>query len=346
MPALSTIPACGHPSSVAVTASCSSSPCPLPAGPHSKSLSISVPSLPLPASLLPGRGSASLPSLPAELTDPSQLCLFHPHHYFGRTVDRLTAYAFSAQRPRRFHMASLRSARQLCRRCVRCGLDPRQFDGVVRPSATRPRVARSDSVDARGSRTPDARSTTPWLVDCARAPRTPRYSIAFLRGLARDQEDVNGTQQLRAGKRRRADAGEEREDSEGGGQQRKRSAVSWESADVARLSSSWSALPPLPAAVSHRGALPSPQFAQSPPLSPLGSLRAMTAMSTASGLPLSPVSLLSRALQRSCMVGRPGDARIPTPFIRLTDTAALRPKRKQLPPVPILEKEGDLGVSV
>ena len=108
----------------------------LPSSPRSKTLSVLVPSS---SSSLSSLLSTALPTLPTHLTDPSQLRLFHPHHYFGRTVDRLTAHLYSEPRPRRFHTASLHTARQMGVSCLHCGLNPQSTGTALGGAQTPPR---------------------------------------------------------------------------------------------------------------------------------------------------------------------------------------------------------------
>ena len=199
----------------------------------------------------------------------------------------------------------------------------------------------------RSVSTPESRSDGGggWL-DCVRAPRKPRYSLAFLQQLAAQDRIVSSERRTSVGsvKRGRAEDDAAAESRTGGDddsqRQKKRTTVSWEAEDVTRLSSTWSALPPLPMGpTAHRSQSAGPVMV-SPPLSPAGSLRAMNAGLTASGLPLSPVSQLSRALQRSCLIGRQGETRVPAPLIRLTaQRSPVRARRiLPLPPVPLLMK--------
>ena len=122
-------------------------PPPLPPSPRSKSLTILVPppsspphsrSTTLPAPSPPSSPPPLLP--PSPLTHPSQLRLFHPHHYFGRTIDLLTAPLYTEHHPRPYHLATLRAARRLGLRCVRCGVDPRVWDGVLGMASLTPPV--------------------------------------------------------------------------------------------------------------------------------------------------------------------------------------------------------------
>ena len=313
-----------------------------PRSPPSKSLhpalSVRIPNTLVAAAATPA-SHLSLPSLPLRLTEPAQLRLFWPHHWFGHDVDAAAAPVFNEWRQRRFFLAATRAAARRQRRCLHCNWDPATFPLAASPS-TPPLRSRGGpeggEEELRVSTPPVDGSPAVGFVECPHAPRKPRYSLHFLLQLDREeqaarQRETERRSGSRQGKRQRNCSDDERlavdSDQAGETDRRKRrpAASSWQAEDVA---SSWAALPP-----------PAPTLT-------LPSRRASFSSSAASVTaaartpPLSPVSCLSRSLSERLRVGRRrDDDRAPAAFMRLTDSPFFRPRRRLLPPVPVLTAE-------
>ena len=339
-----------------VSESCSPPACSSPPlSPRSQFAALTVHIPPSPTSSHSAASSLTrlaLPTLPTTLTDPSQLRLFWPHHYYGADVDRIAAPTFQEWKQRPFYLASLREASRRNRRCLRCKFNPQQYSALTSP-LTPPTLTPNSTISTRPSTPPvqGSAGVASGLVECVRAPRKPWYSAEFMKELSRREKECTlGKQTAEASKKRLREedscsAEEEGRQQEASGEQqmKKARAVSWEAEEVSTLSV-WSGLPPKPVSptkASKSAADSSPLFTL--PLSPtlvFHTLQPPTAASppaaSACGvMPLSPMSGLCGSMGHLLSPLSPrNDVRPPVRFQRLQHSPLFRKQRRVLPPVP------------
>lgn len=359
-----TSPSCCSSASVSSSPLSPTSP---PLSPRSQFAALTVRIPTSPSSSVP-TSRLALPTLPTTLTDPSQLRLFWPHHYYGADVDRVTAPLFQEWKQRPFYLAALRQANRRDRRCLRCNFNPKLHTPNTAP-LTPPVTA---VVAGEGSRRP---STPPVVssggmsggfIECVRAPRKPWYSAEFMKELSRREKESTSVKESEKGRKRLREEDEEREEegiqTEGVGEQptKKSKPVSWEAEEVNTLKV-WSGLPPLPTSPTKLNKRPvadsrplltlplsptpsssvlssstSYPSTSSPSVPPLTATSSTAAASTS--LPLSPVSVLcgsmGHLLSSLLPLSPRNDVRPPVQFQRMSHSPLFRKQRRVLPPVP------------